>query len=77
MRPQMPSRSVANDKSEEIGVLEIIVSASGAVEQVRLISVSNRFQDRMIVSAAKAWQFEPAMKNGQPVRYRTQIRITL
>jgi hypothetical protein len=47
------------------------------VEQVRLISTSNRFQDRMIVSAAKAWQFEPAMKNGQPVRYRTQIRITL
>jgi TonB family protein len=77
MRPQMPSRSPSTETLEEIGVLEIIVSATGAVEQVRLISASNRFQDRMIVSAAKAWQFEPAMKNGQPVRYRTRIRITL
>lgn len=77
MRPQMPSRSASTAMPEEIGILEIIVSTTGVVEQVRLISASTRFQDRMIVSAAKAWLFEPAMKNGQPVRYRTRIRITL
>lgn len=77
MRPQMPSRSPSNTTSEEIGILEIVVSATGAVEQVRLVSATNRFQDRMIVAAAKAWLFEPAMKNGQPVRFRTRIRITL
>jgi TonB family protein len=77
MRPQMPSRSPANATSEEIGILEIVVSATGAVEQVRLVSATSRFQDRMIVAAAKAWMFEPAMKNGQPVRFRTRIRITL
>jgi periplasmic protein TonB len=76
-RPHLPSRPPTDATSEEIGVLEIVVSATGAVEQVRLVSTSNRYQDRMIVAAAKAWQFEPATKNGQPVRYRTRIRITL
>jgi TonB family protein len=77
MRPHMPSRPPSDAASEEIGILEIIVSATGAVEQVRLISSTTRYQDRMIVAAAKAWRFEPAIKDGQPVRYRTRIRITL
>jgi TonB family protein len=77
MRPHLPSRPPAEATSEEIGILEVIVSATGAVEQVRLISATNRYHDRMIVAAAKAWQFEPATKDGQPVRYRTRIRITL
>jgi TonB family protein len=77
MRPHLPSRPPADATPEEIGILEIIVSATGAVEQVRLISTTTRYQDRMIVAAAKAWQFEPATKDGQPVRYRTRIRITL
>jgi TonB family protein len=77
IRPHLPSRPPSDTPSEQIGILDIVVSATGAVEQVRLISTSNRYQDRMIVAAAKAWQFEPAMKDGQPVRYRTQIRITL
>jgi TonB family protein len=76
-RPHLPSRPPSTATPEEIGILEIVVSASGAVEQVRLVSTSNRFHDRMIVAAAKAWQFAPAMKNGQAVRYLTRIRITL
>jgi TonB family protein len=77
IRPHLPSQPPSNVTAEQIGVLDIVVSATGAVEQVRLISTSNRYQDRMIVAAAKAWQFEPATKDGQAVRYRTQIRITL
>jgi hypothetical protein len=30
----------------------------------------------MLVAAAKAWKFRPAMKDGRPVRYRMQVRIT-
>jgi TonB family protein len=77
VRPHLPSHPPLDTPSEQIGILDIVVSATGAVEQVRLISTSNRYQDRMIVAAAKAWQFEPATKDGQRVRYRTQIRITL
>ncbi len=77
MRPQLPSEPPSTMPEEDIGVLEIVVSATGAVEHVRLISSANRFHDRMIVSAAKAWSFAPATKDGRPVRYRTHIRVTL
>jgi hypothetical protein len=77
MRPQLPSDPPSSVADDDIGVLEIIVSATGAVEHVRLISEANRYHDRMIVAAAKAWWFEPATKDGRPVRYRTHIRVTL
>ena len=36
-----------------------------------------RFQERMLMAAAKAWKFQPALRNGQPVRYRIRIPIIL
>jgi hypothetical protein len=77
LRPKLPTQPPATVDPEDIGVLEIVVSATGAVEQVRLISTANRFEERMLVAAAKAWPFEPAMKDGRRVRYRTRIRVTL
>jgi TonB family protein len=76
-RPQLPSEPPSTVPKEEVGVLEIVVSPTGTVEHARLISTANRYEDRMIVSAVKAWRFEPAMKDGRPVRYRTWIRVTL
>jgi TonB family protein len=77
MRPHLPSRAPATVSHEDVGVLELVVSATGAVDHVRLISPANRYQDRMMVAAAKAWQFRPATKDGQPVRFRTRVRVTL
>jgi len=77
VRPHLPSEPPASVPPEEIGVLEIVVSPSGAVEHVQLIAPANRFHERMIVAAAKAWLFEPATMFGRPVRYRTRIRVTL
>jgi hypothetical protein len=36
-----------------------------------------RFQERMLMAAAKAWTFKPAMRDGHPVRYRLRIAIIL
>ena len=77
VRPKLPTQAPASVDPEDIGILEIIVSATGAVEQVRLISTANRFEESMLVAAAKAWPFEPATKDGRRVRYRTRIRVTL
>jgi hypothetical protein len=50
--------------------LELLISPEGNVEQIKLITVPKRITDAMSLSAAKAWRFAPATKDGTPVRYR-------
>jgi len=47
------------------------------VETVKLDTPVNGYHDRMIVSAAKAWHYRPAMRKGRPVRYSMVMSITL
>jgi hypothetical protein len=75
VRPQMPSEHEAFAALDEPSVFDLLIDESGHVEQVRLVSPENRFADRILVSAAKAWQFQPASRDGQPVRYRLRLRI--
>ena len=51
-------------------VIEVIVSETGTVERVRFVATPQRMPDAFILSRAKVWKFSPAMKDGQPVRYR-------
>ncbi len=71
-RPQLPSRP---DPDATTGYFDIIVNERGQVDEVRLISPTRRYYDRMMVAAAKAWMFQPARLNGRPVKYRTRIPI--
>lgn len=76
VRPQMPSVPEEFGAQAHPSVFDLLIDPSGHVEQVRLVSPTNRFSDRILVSAAKAWQFQPASLDGQPVRYRLRLRIT-
>ncbi len=73
-RSQLPQEPAA---SEDTGYFEIVVDESGDVELIKLISPTRRYQDRMLVAAAKAWKFTPALLNGTPVKYRLRIPIIL
>jgi hypothetical protein len=53
--------------------VEVVIAPDGGVERVRLTSQPRRLVDVMELSAAKAWQFDPALKDGQPVRYRFEL----
>jgi TonB family protein len=77
IRPHLPAQPPPDVPEEQIGTLEFIVTESGAVEHVHLVSPANRYQERMLVAAAKTWQFQPAMRDGRPVRFKTRIRVTL
>lgn len=76
IRPQLPREQPGGLSSETPGSLELLVLEDGTVGAARLVPASNRLQDRMLISAAKAWQFRPAERDGMPVRYRIRIRIT-
>ena len=59
----------------EPGLVEVIVSPYGEVERAKLISVPGNVHEAMILSAIKAWQFTPALKDGHPVRYRLILPV--
>ncbi len=76
VKPKLPS--VARDiaRPDRLGVLELVVNEEGTVDSARLAGPSQRLNDKMLVAAAKAWIFDPARLNGQPVRYLLRIQIT-
>lgn len=63
--------------STEIGVLEVVIDASGAVESATMRVSMNAAYDRHAVDAAKYWRYRPARIKGVPVRFRKAIRIAL
>lgn len=76
VRKYLPSSPKARTVSAT-GMFDIVVSQTGEVESVRLISIDHPFHEKMLVEAAKAWRFVPAQKDGQPVKYRVAVRITM
>ena len=60
-----------------VGQLEVLINRAGEVERVRLYTPLNAYHDRMIVSAAKAWHYKPALRNGKPVRFQLVISVNL
>jgi outer membrane biosynthesis protein TonB len=53
-------------------VVEVTVAHDGTAEKVRMLS-ARRFSDAAILSQVKAWRFTPALRDGQPVRYRVVL----
>jgi len=74
---QLPASPPAGIGNELTGRLEILVDRSGRVESVKLYTPRNSYHDRMIVSAAKAWHYAPATKNGRAVRFNIVMSINL
>lgn len=56
-------------------VIELIVNADGRVERARLRSVPRNVIEIMLLSAAKAWRFQPARVDGVPVRFIHRVVI--
>ncbi len=56
-----------------MNVIELVVSANGEVEEVRMLAPVRRLPDVMLLSSVKAWRFEPALRAEAPVRYRLTV----
>jgi hypothetical protein len=50
--------------------IELVVSKSGTVERAKIFSTPAHWEDALLLSRAKSFQFVPAYRNGFPVRYR-------
>jgi hypothetical protein len=62
-------------------VIDLVITRSGKVESVKLRRAPTTISDSMLLamslSAAKTWRFDPATKDGQPVRYRKSIWLVM
>ena len=54
------------------GRLTLVCSAPGPG-----MMTANILFDRILLDAAKRWQYQPALRIGAPVRYRKAIQITI
>jgi hypothetical protein len=59
------------------GVLEVLCDTTGSIEFARVIEPLSPSYDRELVAATKQWKFNPATKDGAPVKYRWLMEVVL
>ncbi len=69
IHPTYPPK-LQRDRVEGTVVLVFVLDEKGRVQDPRVESSSNSGFERAAVEAVKQWMFEPAVKDGKPVRAR-------
>ena len=59
------------------GAVEIVIDQNGSVESATMQTPVLSGYDDIVVNAARNWRYQPARVNGQPVKFRKSIRITV
>jgi TonB family protein len=73
--PAFPAQISSLGKNN--GVLEVVVDESGKVESAAMrVSVNPKY-DQMVLDAVKKWRFEPATRDGGPVKYRKMMQVAV
>ena len=75
VRPQLARALPPTIRIDDLTALELVIATDGTVETARLVGSPRNVMESMIISAAKAWEFEPAQKDGRPVKYRKTVWI--
>jgi TonB family protein len=65
------------DRATFNGTLQIDIDERGTVERASLLEPVTPAYDARLLAAAKNWKFQPATKDGMPVKYRKTIAIAL
>jgi TonB family protein len=74
--PQMPPGLVALVKRlQRTGTIDIIIDEHGSVEDVIVKQSVNSAYDALVVAAARTWKYQPALKDGVPVRFIKTIHV--
>jgi TonB family protein len=64
-------------KYELSGAIRIVIDETGKVESAALVKSVHESYDPLLLAAARQWQFKPARKNGQPVKYQKIVAVLL
>jgi hypothetical protein len=73
--PALPAQPPTEMKSA-FTVVDLVIAPDGLVERVHLRTTPRDIHEFMLLSAAKAWRFEPALLDGRPVRFLLSVALT-
>jgi TonB family protein len=59
------------------GVIRLVIDQAGRVETAAIVDSISEDYDRALLAAAHDWRFDPARRNGQPVKYQKLLTIVL
>lgn len=73
--PRMPPHifPMARDN----GTLEVLIDERGRVESAMILASVHPIYDSMLLSASNDWRYQPATVNGQPVKFRKRIQVSV
>ena len=58
-------------------VLDIVIDENGAVESATMVESVDPLYNRILITAAKSWLYQPAKRDGMPVKFRRRIQVNL
>jgi hypothetical protein len=78
LRPHLPTPLPDRVDLDQLARIELVVARDGIVESVKLVPGKSpvTVNEAMLLSAAKAWRFTPAMKGEYPVKYRKTVFLS-
>lgn len=69
------SEEARKAKYQGVCTLGVIVDAQGRPTNIRILSSLGMGLDEKAIEAVKTWRFEPAMKDGHPVRFEIAVEV--
>jgi TonB family protein len=73
--PRVPSTLVG--RTRDRGLLDIVIDEQGRVINATIRSPIHPIYDTQLLVAARDWKYKPALVNGQPVKFRKIIQVTV
>jgi TonB family protein len=76
LRQQIPAYP-GQIRIPQTGVIEVVIDILGGVESASMAASVNPQYDRLALTAARLWQYQPARVDGVPVKFLKRIQVNL
>lgn len=80
LRQDLPPWTVSSSsalRGEFRGMIEVDIDERGNVTLATLTDSVHPMYDPLLLNAARDWQYQPARRNGQPVKSRKRVEVVL